>query len=214
MARQFGLGGWTADKAINQGWPERGIQGLRDRLAEHTRQRQAIEAQRQADLHREQTDEWYRTGKKMRRAADLAIDIGTGGLAAVLQATTQVVDGRRVPIPLTKRVRRRRMVQEGQGEEARQVARAVEEDVPLTAPEVYRVKLDILRGMLLAQQFHRLWAQQSDSERADQGGPREDGLASLTEEQLQYMVDHLGQVPPGVDEEVIFGPARRDAKRN
>lgn len=216
LSRQFNIPLWTCLRLITQGWPTRGIVALKDRLAEYDRSKLEAERVIQVEKLKEQTDEWYRAGKQVNRMSDFVLNnLVTGMFSAGWNCLTeQGPDGQRRPRAWVKQVKRRRAFWEGEGEQRKQVYRVVEEDVPLSPAEVVRVLKDAGQLFVQAQMVKRLWPMRSPEQRAQEGPPA--GLApymDLTEEQLQYMIDHQGELPPGLRDEDVFGPGIQPGKQ-
>ena len=199
LKRHFGINIQTARRAIEAGWPDRGLLPLRERALEHDRLKVEAERKVAQDKFKEATDAWYKAGKQFNRVADNAMGFTIAALQAVQNlAMTRDAAGRVALRPLTRWVRKRDV----QMVEGRRVVRIYDEEVPLTVQEGIKVNEQLLRGAALASSFKRMWPLTTDEERAKEGPP--EGLAALTVEQLTYIVEH-GQLPDGVSSEDVFG---------
>lgn len=209
LSRQFNMSMWTARRAAEEGWQDRRIVSLKDRLAEHERTKLEQERAAAAERQREQEDERYRQAKLMNRAALAEHQLGSLGIQAAVNCLMEAgPDGRPRFRPWTKQVKRRRAFWEGEGEERKQVYRVVDEEVPLPPAEALKAAKDAASIIQMAALLIRLYpVQQAGDGKGEQGPPAElAGLQNLTPEQLQYMIDHGGELPPGLRDEDVFGP--------
>jgi|HubBroStandDraft_2_1064218.scaffolds.fasta_scaffold147702_2 hypothetical protein len=195
----------TARKAINLGWPDRGFMPLKQRAREHDQMRVEAERKVALDKHKENTDAWYRAGKQFNRVADNAVNFSILAMQQISQlATERDANGNLRLRALTKFVRRRDRGPDGK-------MRYWDEEVPLSIAEAVKLGDPVLKVAAAASMFKRLWPQTTDEQKASVGPPQ--GLAAMTLEQLDYIIEHR-QLPPGVTAEDVFGMDVPEFKKN
>lgn len=198
LQRVFNVSEPTARRAIEHGWPDRGFQALRTRAREHDMQRAEAERQAALDKHKEATDAWYRAGKQFNRVADNAVTFCILAMQQISQLVVQQGPNGPQLRRLTKWVRRREVVMEGE----RRVTRYYDEEVPLTTAEAVKLEASVLKSAAMASAFKKLWPVTTDEEKAISGPPQ--GLAALTLEEMDHIIE-TGQLPPGKTAEDVFG---------
>ena len=196
---RFGIHWDTAKKAIEVGWPDRGMQALRARARELDQLRAEAERTAALDKHREATDAWYRAGKTFNKAADHAANAAMLALQQIAQLTTvRGEDGQVRLRPLTKWVKRRTT----EVVDGKRVHRTWDEEVPLTTAEAIRLQAMVLKALESASKFKQEWPVKTDEQKAITGPPT--GISALTLEEMDYIIEH-GQLPPGKTAEDVFG---------
>ena len=182
LANQFNVSEQTATKAIKQGWPQRNWPSLAQKAAMWDQQKLELEQKAAAEKYRETVDEWYRARKQ-----NLGLAGAAKGTLATLAKT--MLEAARAAKP-TKTVRRR----EGN--------RFVESQEPLDLVETGVAMQKIAAAIETISKVEAYWLG-GPSEREDAAAAQAGQQASLTPEQMQFIIEHDGQLPPGVTDEQL-----------
>jgi hypothetical protein len=187
----------TAQKAIHKGWPEKGWKPLKEHAAHYDRMAEAVTAAPADPARAEEAASWEVI---RRQHLDLAIatrSVLAGGLVKLQEAMERSTI-------TTLKPRRRTVMEEvidREGKVIRRIPRTVTEDVEV-APNLTALfqMLSDCSAVLARTGGHEIdianakapaWMRQSK------------GWSNLTSEQLQYMWQHDGRLPPGVTLEML-----------
>lgn len=177
----------TATKAINEGWPDQGFAPLLERAKLADRQRAEEEAKRASEAFREQVDEFYRV-----RRRNLQYLAGVSALGArALRKIQGALDGATF-------VRYRRVTRLVDGQ-------------PQTLSEAYVPATEVLSAMQSTAAYlariatvEKQWLEAGSSSPEAQQGAEQPPTTPLTPEQWDYILQHNGALPPGVDEQTVI----------
>jgi hypothetical protein len=191
LARAGGIAKETSRRAIEKGWPNRGWDSLRERAKLIDRQRLDVEAKAATEHFREEVDEFYRARRRNLKHLEAVTAFGFTMLTRIQQAMASST---------FSRARRVKRILDGQAQEvdelyipAREVATALRQ----TAAAIRDVGAYELEWL-------KVGAGMMPGQTAAAPGEEATPVAPMTGEQVKYVLEHDGALPPGVTDEQVL----------
>ena len=198
LAKAVGVTRAIAERAIERGWPRQNLAPLAERAKLHDRQRLDVQTEADKEAYRAQVDEFYRARKR-----NIAYIEGGRGLAdALLHKLLALI----APSSFTRYRRVRKVIA---GEKGVERVEEVDEAFVYGPAVIQAIRATAATIRDLGSE-HRKWLVVGQAAGVGPGSASSDepqqrpNLVPLTEEQRRYILEHDGQLPPGVTEEQLW----------
>lgn len=183
LAEKLGMTWETAARMVDNGYPQRGWAPLMDRARLWDKQVMEQSARLAAERMREAVDEQFKARKH-----NLAL---AGRMKAALASlAAQTLDAARA----CKFSHTKKVIKDG---------REVEVEIPASAQQVAKAAKELAGAIRDLGQFEAYWLGTGDKDDL----PQTSSLDGLEEDQLKFIIESGGQLPPGVTDAMLKGQA-------